>query len=119
MPKKRITGGVVVFSGDNYLNNGGNVYNGDNMSDVYVSKVTRAGQISLPKALREALGLEEDYVIIEPLGDALLLRRIKSIGEDTFEYFEKEAKIKGITRNMVEKALTKSKKKLVKELINA
>ncbi len=89
------------------------------MADVYVSKVTRAGQISIPKALRDALGIEEDYVVIEHLGDTLLLRKIKSIRDETFEYFEKEAKAKGITRDKLEKALSKSKKKLVKELFDA
>lgn len=93
-----------------------NVYNGDNMTDVYVSKVTSAGQISLPKALREALGIEEDYVIIEPFGDALLLRKLKSMKEELYEYFEKEAKIKGFTKAKLEKAIKKSGKKNLMEL---
>ena len=86
------------------------------MADVYVSKVTSAGQISLPKALREILGIEEDYVIIEPFGDALLLRKIKSMKEVIYQYFEKEAEIKGITPEKLEKALKKSGRKILKEL---
>jgi AbrB family looped-hinge helix DNA binding protein len=86
------------------------------MADVYVSKVTSAGQISLPKALREALGIEEDYIVIEPIGDALLLRKIKSMKEEIYEYFEKDAKIKGITKEKLEKALKKSSRKILKEL---
>ena len=89
------------------------------MTDIYVSKVTSAGQISLPKALREALGIEEDYIIIEPFGDALLLRKIKSMKEEIYEYFEKEAKIKGITKEKLEKALKKSSRKILKELYDA
>ena len=101
---------------EKYINNVHNIDNGDNMAEVYVSKVTSAGQISLPKALREALGIEEDYVIIEPFGDALLLRKIKSMKEQIYEYFEKEAKIKGITKAKLEKALKKSGEKILREL---
>jgi AbrB family looped-hinge helix DNA binding protein len=104
---------------ESYLNNVHNIHNGDIMTDVYVSKVTSAGQISLPKALREALGIEEDYIVIEPFGDALLLRKIKSMKEEIYEYFEKEAKIKGITKEKLEKALKKSSRKILKELYDA
>ncbi len=89
------------------------------MTDIYVSKVTSAGQISLPKALREALGIEGDYVIIEPFGDVLLLRKIKSMKEEIYEYFEEEAKIKVITKAKLEKALKKSGRKILKELYDA
>lgn len=89
------------------------------MTDIYVSKVTSAGQISLPKALRESLDIEEDYIIIEPFGDALLLRKIKSMKEEIYEYFEKEAKLKGITKEKLEKALRKSARKVLKELYDA
>ena len=88
------------------------------MTDIYVSKVTSAGQISLPKALREALGIEEDYIIIEPFGDALILRKIKSMKEEIYEYFEKETEIKGITKAKLEKVLKKSGMKILKELYN-
>jgi len=89
------------------------------MTDVYVSKVTSAGQISIPKALRDSLGLGEDYVVIEHLGDTLLLRKVRSVKEETLAYFESEAKAKGLTREQLEKTLSRSKKKLVKELFDA
>ena len=89
------------------------------MGDVYVSKVTAAGQISLPKQLRESLGIKEDYIVIESLGDALILRKITSLREEIFGYFEKEAKKKGITKAKLEKAIKRSGDKLLKELYHA
>ena len=86
------------------------------MTDVYVSKVTAAGQISLPKALRDALGIDEDYIVIEPFGDALILRKVRSMKDEIFGYFEKVAKVKGITKEKLEKALKKSGRKILKEL---
>ncbi len=86
------------------------------MADIYVAKVTSAGQISLPKALRDELGIDEDYIVIEPFGDSLILRKIRSIKEEIFEYFDKEAKVKGITKEKLERALKKSGKKILKEL---
>lgn len=104
---------------ENIIYNVNNVYNGDNMTEIYVSKVTAAGQISLPKSLRDTLGIKEDYVVIEPLGDALLLRRVKSLRDEIFGYFEKEAKEKGITKERLEKAVRKSGAKILKEIYDA
>jgi AbrB family looped-hinge helix DNA binding protein len=95
-----------------------NMHNGDNMAGIYVSKVTAAGQISLPKSLRDALGIGEDYIVIEPFGDALILRKVKSLRDEIFGYFEKEAKAKGITKEQLEKAIKKSGKKILKEIYN-
>ena len=88
------------------------------MGEIYVSKVTSAGQISLPKSLRDNLGINEDYVVVEPVGDAILLRKIKSIKDEIFEYFENEAKIKGVTKEKLRKALEKSGTKILKEIYN-
>lgn len=84
-----------------------------------MSKVTVAGQISLPKSLRDALGIGEDYIIIEPFGDALILRKVKSLRDEIFGYFEKEAKAKVITKEQLEKAIKKSGKKILREIYNA
>lgn len=95
-----------------------NIHNGDNMTEIYVSKVTVAGQISLPKPLRDTLGIGEDYIVIEPFGDALILRKVKSMRDEIFGYFEKEAKAKGITKERLEKAIKKSGRKILKEIYN-
>jgi len=67
------------------------------MTEVYVSKVTAAGQISLPKELRLAMGIGEDYLVIEPFGDA---------------------KAKGMTREQLEKAIKRSGKKILRDAYN-
>lgn len=86
------------------------------MTEVYVSKVTAAGQISLPKELRLAMGIGEDYMVIEPFGDALIIRKVKSMKEELFEYFEDEAK--GMTREQLEKAIKRSGKKILRDAYN-
>ena len=88
------------------------------MTEVYVSKVTAAGQISLPKELRLAMGIGEDYLVIEPFGDALIIRKVKSMKEELFEYFESEAKAKGMTREQLEKAIKRSGKKILRDAYN-
>lgn len=89
------------------------------MAEVYVSKVTSAGQISLPKELRVAMGIGEDYIIIEPFGDALLLRKVKSMRDELFDYFEKETKAKGITKEQLESAVKKAGRKILKDAYHA
>lgn len=86
------------------------------MGDVYVSKVTASGQVSLPKKLREDLGIKEDYLVIETIGDAILLRKVRTMKEDLYAYFERTAKQKGITQDMIEKALKRIGPKLLKEM---
>jgi AbrB family looped-hinge helix DNA binding protein len=95
------------------------MHNIDNMTDIYVSKVTAAGQISIPKALRDLLKIGDDYIVIEKFGDALILRKIKSIKDELYSYFEKEANAKGITKEQMEEELKKSKAKILKELYDA
>lgn len=92
------------------------IHNADIMTEVYVSKVTAAGQISLPKELRLAMGIGEDYMVIEPFGDALIIRKVKSMKEELFEYFEDGAK--GMTREQLEKAIKRSGKKILRDVYN-
>jgi AbrB family looped-hinge helix DNA binding protein len=94
------------------------MYNRSNMAEVYVSKVTSAGQISLPKELRVAMGIEEDYIVIEPFGDALILRKVKTLRDEIFGYFETEASARGITKEQLEKAIKKSGRKILKDAYN-
>ena len=46
--------------------------------EAYVCKVTSVGQITLPKNIREEMGVgEDDYVVIERVGDAYVLRKLQ------------------------------------------
>lgn len=47
-------------------------------TETYVSKVTSVGQITLPKEVREELGIgEDDYVIIERIGDVYFIKKFQ------------------------------------------
>jgi AbrB family looped-hinge helix DNA binding protein len=88
----------------------------NNMGNIFVSKVTAAGQISIPKELRESMDLNEaERVTIEPMGDALLVKRIKPYREEILKDLRAFAKAKGITRKDVEKAVRKVGKELYEE----
>jgi len=90
------------------------------MTNMSISKITSAGQISIPKDLRESRGLEaSDYVSIEPLGEGLYLRKVKSFKEDIFDYFQTEAKRKGISKEDVDKAIDEVGNKLFREKYSA
>jgi AbrB family looped-hinge helix DNA binding protein len=48
------------------------------MTKAYVSKVTSVGQITLPKEVREELGLgEDDYIVIEKIGEAYFIKKFQ------------------------------------------
>ena len=98
-----------------FIHNENNVYNGSIMKPIYVSKITSAGQLSIPKELMEGMGLGEEYVILELIGDVVVLRRIKTMKEEIFEYFDRETKARGITRKDIEKAVKSAKKKVFEE----
>lgn len=52
----------------------------------YVSKVTSAGQVTLPKKVREALGVgPSSYVVMDALGKAAVLRK----GNDSKRWFKR------------------------------
>ncbi len=88
------------------------------MKQVYVSKITSSGQLSIPKEVRQALGIEEEYVLLEPIGDAILLRRVRGLQEELYEYFDHEAKTRGLTREDMERAIKSSKKKVFEEFLH-
>ncbi len=87
-----------------------------NMNDLYVSKITKAGQVSIPKELREEMGLKEAaYVAMEPKKGIIIMRKVRSL-EDELSHFEKEAKSRGIAKKDVQKAIDEVRPGLVKEL---
>ena len=76
----------------------------------YAAKITSKGQITIPKAVRETMGLEEgDYVVFEPENDRIILRPaalgpnedFESLAERIAERFERY----GISRSDVADAI--------------
>jgi len=88
------------------------------MKPIYVSKITSAGQLSIPKEVREKLGFGEEYILLEPVGDIVVLRRIRTMKEEIFKYFDLETKARGITRKDMEKALKTARKEVFEELFH-
>ena len=101
-----------------YIDNTHNIHKVSNMAGLYVSKITKAGQVSIPKELRAELNLgEADYVSMEPRRDIVILKKVRSLG-NSFRYFEEEGKRKGITRADVDKAIHDVRSELMKERYN-
>ena len=73
------------------------------MAQAYVSKVTSVGRITLPKEVREELGLgEDDYVIIEKIGETYFIKKFQ--GEKRLLTLVRErVKKSGITRERLQK----------------
>lgn len=76
----------------------------------HLSKVTAKGQVTIPKAIRDQLGLEQGaYVVWEPRGEAVVMERAAVASEDEFEALAdriaKRFARKGISRADVEDAI--------------
>ncbi|MBA3610659.1 MAG: AbrB/MazE/SpoVT family DNA-binding domain-containing protein [Rubrobacter sp.] len=76
----------------------------------YRTRITSKGQVTIPKAVRERYGLEEgDYLVLEPKGEDLLVRKGRLVSEEEFsslagriaERFEDN----GVSRSDVEDAI--------------
>jgi AbrB family looped-hinge helix DNA binding protein len=69
--------------------------------DSYVGKVTGAGQITLPKKLRELLGIEEGTLIeFVSMGDAVVLRKLRG-DEDLLRRIRAKIRKSGISKDRV------------------
>ncbi len=78
----------------------------------YVAKITSKGQLTLPGTLRKNLGLSKDsYVMVDAVGEYLLMKKIKARMEEITEIFENEAKKKNITKENLLKILGEIQKK--------
>ena len=76
----------------------------------YVSKVTSAGQLTLPKKIRKALGLEgRDYVEVALVGRTAVIRRLRE-EEKFLELVSKKVKKTGLTRARMQELLDEVKK---------
>jgi AbrB family looped-hinge helix DNA binding protein len=68
------------------------------MTEAYVCKVTSVGQVTLPKEVREELGVgKDDYVIIEKIGETYFIKKLQ--GEKRLlARIRERVKKSGITR---------------------
>jgi len=64
----------------------------------YISKVTSAGQLTLPSKIRKALGLKgSEYVEVALLGQAVVIRRLRE-EDEVLETIRRKVKKSGLTR---------------------
>jgi AbrB family looped-hinge helix DNA binding protein len=68
------------------------------MTEAYVCKVISVGQVTLPKEVREELGVgKDDYVIIEKIGETYFIKKLQ--GEKRLlARIRERVKKSGITR---------------------
>jgi len=71
--------------------------------EVSLVKVTRKGQVTLPKKTRERLGIREgDYLVATEVDDLVVLRKFSLPNwDELFAYGERFAAEEGITRDDV------------------
>lgn len=76
----------------------------------HVSKVTAKGQVTIPKEIRDRLGLRSgEYVVWEPRDEGVVMERARVASsedfEDLAERISERFSEKGITRDEVEDAI--------------
>ena len=87
------------------------------MTDIEITKASTRGQIVLPKNIREKIGIKSgDYFAVYSDGDTIFIRKIemkklKEMFEKTSEEIRKHAKEKGITKKMIDEAITDVRRK--------
>ncbi len=78
------------------------------MRDVYISKVTSRGQVTLPPDWRDAEGKRgTDYVVMRQVGKSIIVNRVEQRLDEITSLFEAEAKRKGVTKQDVLDALAR------------
>ena len=78
----------------------------------YVSKVTSAGQVTIPKDVREALDLDDDdYVEFSRVGSAVLLRKLRA-GEDRVAAIRAKVGRSGLTRERVDRIVEETREEM-------
>jgi len=81
----------------------------------YVSKVTSAGQVTIPKKVRDTLGVGPgSYVLLDTLGEAAVLRKM-DVDQDTLRRIRRRVKKTGLTRKRVEEIVEEERVGLWKE----
>jgi len=75
----------------------------------YVSKVTSAGQVTIPKRVREALDLdEEDFVEFARVGNAVLIRKLRA-RQDRVAAIRAKIRRSGLTRERVDRIVEQTR----------
>lgn len=82
------------------------------MVSIFVTKVTKAGQVSIPKPIRESFCDIGDSLAWERVGETLLVRKVVSGWEPLLEEIKLEAKARGLTPEMVETTVNDVKEKV-------
>jgi AbrB family looped-hinge helix DNA binding protein len=79
--------------------------------ETYVSRVTAAGQMTLPKKVRRSLGIEgAEYVEVAMVGRAAIIRRLRE--EDEFlRSIRRKIKKSGLTRAKVQEIVEETRKR--------
>ena len=81
----------------------------------YVSKITSAGQITIPKKIRERLGLRRSsFVVLDEVGNVVLLRPFEA-NEETLRILRKKISKTGLTKARVHEIVERERGKLWKE----
>jgi AbrB family looped-hinge helix DNA binding protein len=81
----------------------------------YVSKLTSAGQLTIPKKMREKLGLKgASFVVLDEVGDVILLRPFEA-DQATLRILRKRFTKTGVTRARVNEIVETERAKLWKE----
>jgi len=81
----------------------------------YVSKLTSAGQVTIPKRIRERLGLRgSSFVVLDEVGDVVLLRPFEA-DEETLRILRRKFSKTGLTRARVNEIVERERGKSWKE----
>jgi AbrB family looped-hinge helix DNA binding protein len=81
----------------------------------YVSKVTSAGQLTIPKKIRVRLGLgASSFVVLDEVGDVVLLRRFEA-DEESLRILRRRFRKTGLTRARVNEIVERERARLWKE----
>jgi AbrB family looped-hinge helix DNA binding protein len=81
----------------------------------YVSKLTSAGQLTIPKQIRRRMGLgASSLVVLDEVGDVVLLRRFET-DEEALRILRKKFRKTGLTRARVDEIVERERTRLWKE----
>jgi len=85
----------------------------------YISKVTSAGQLTLPKKIRKGLGLKgSEYVEVALLGKAVVIRRLRE-EDELLQVIRRKVRKSGLTRARVQELVDEARSKAWKRRYNA
>lgn len=75
-----------------------------------VIKATSKGQITLPNAIRDKLGIDKDtYIADDVIGDYVLMKKVDVKLKEISKLFQKEAKNKKVTKKDIDKAILEAR----------